>query len=1213
MSAKTLFDTFTNLYPLAKTLRFELEPFEETKPFLNEVIAKDTEIEKLYEAVMKPCLDKIHSEFITDSLKNTQLNESYIHQLKELIVKKRSFKNRQEQSDVDEKIEDVVSKLREDVATSYTYTAEKWKEANTDIPFKEKGYKTLTEAASLKLLIKKFPEKEKEIKKFEMFWTYFTGYNQNRENYYGHEDKSTAVSYRVINDNLFRFIDNCILYASLHEKNSKYMQYAEVFELSTYTKTLSQSTINVYNVKIGELNKLSNELYPGKERKKQKIPMLKVLYKEIGSEIQKEKARLVIEKGKEWEYMRAMIDAQMYSAKAIELLTFIVNTLADPETDISAIHINQRAIHTLSAKWFTSWEDLGRLLKEKGSINQDKKTGEFRMPKQISLHHIREALVLSNTSVIRQKYVENKIVSKDADGWANFIAIFTHELSELTAQIQEAVELFQKISKTHYKKNLHTKDIKFIADAFLAADRVVKYFVLKDTSVATDGDFYQKIDEYNTGSQCQKYYDAFRNYVTQKPSNENKIKLNFANGQLLDGWDQNKEDQYYGVLLAINDLPHLAIMRKGNTKFFDESHTELYTKGQNMIEKYIYKLLPGPNKMLPKVAFAKSNRQQFTHIFAKYPAIEEVRENETFKKQEKKDDNGKKIKYVDKEGLSLWINFMREILKTYPDWKQFEFEKHLRPTHTYVDVSDFYRDVATYGYKLEKIKINKNVLDRGVQDGEIYLFQIVNKDFKHGENGTKENLHTLLFKELLKPENSRYLKLSGGAEIFFRKAIPDLEKKDIITKEKNKNITSVLPDVVAYRRYTTDKYFLHFPIEVRGGELQGKFNDKVNAYITENRDKINVIGIDRGEKHLLYYSVVLPTGEIIEQGSLNTIHNQNYEEKLRERQDKRNKAREEWEEIGNIKNFKEGYISQAVHEIYQIMLRHNACVVIEDLNIGFRSKRLAKVEKSIYTKFEVALAKKLNHLILKERASEIAGGVLHPYQLTPLISSSTLQTYEKSKQWGMLFKVNPAYTSTTDPVSRWYKHAPLYISPYDTLANIKKKFNAIQITRHDGFYRFTYEYHGKVWHLDAKKNIERYYFDTQSRIRKQKDFYNDLSFLLDGYNKSNNVSAQLFEVEVFDWKQLAYCLKYLTQIRNTDLEGQDFIQSPVAPYFDSRIGFKRVIDETAEKLQGEQLPVSGDGNGAYHIGVKGQMLIDRIAQNYGEVDLFISDEDWSGR
>ncbi|NCQ82229.1 hypothetical protein GW750_05530 [bacterium] len=46
-----------------------------------------------------------------------------------------------------------------------------------------------------------------------------------------------------------------------------------------------------------------------------------------------------------------------------------------------------------------------------------------------------------------------------------------------------------------------------------------------------------------------------------------------------------------------------------------------------------------------------------------------------------------------------------------------------------------------------------------------------------------------------------------------------------------------------------------------------KVNDEINEYIKNNQ--CNIIGIDRGEKHLNFYSVINPQGDIIEQGTLN--------------------------------------------------------------------------------------------------------------------------------------------------------------------------------------------------------------------------------------------------------------------------------------------------------------------------------------------------------
>ena len=74
-------DRFTNLYPLSKTLRFELKPEKETKERFEEwlrqingnieneenFLLKDKKIAAAYVA-LKPILDKIHEDFINISL-----------------------------------------------------------------------------------------------------------------------------------------------------------------------------------------------------------------------------------------------------------------------------------------------------------------------------------------------------------------------------------------------------------------------------------------------------------------------------------------------------------------------------------------------------------------------------------------------------------------------------------------------------------------------------------------------------------------------------------------------------------------------------------------------------------------------------------------------------------------------------------------------------------------------------------------------------------------------------------------------------------------------------------------------------------------------------------------------------------------------------------------------------------------------------------------
>lgn len=69
------------------------------------------------------------------------------------------------------------------------------------------------------------------------------------------------------------------------------------------------------------------------------------------------------------------------------------------------------------------------------------------------------------------------------------------------------------------------------------------------------------------------------------------------------------------------------------------------------------------------------------------------------------------------------------------------------------------------------MKIPTTFIDKLVDEGKIYLFQLYNKDFSPHSNGTP-NLHTLYFKMLFDERNLEDVvyRLNGEAEMFYRPA-----------------------------------------------------------------------------------------------------------------------------------------------------------------------------------------------------------------------------------------------------------------------------------------------------------------------------------------------------------------------------------------------------------------------------------------------------------
>lgn len=169
-------------------------------------------------------------------------------------------------------------------------------------------------------------------------------------------------------------------------------------------------------------------------------------------------------------------------------------------------------------------------------------------------------------------------------------------------------------------------------------------------------------------------------------------------------------------------------------------------------------------------------------------------------------------------------------------------------------------------------------------------------------------------------------------------------------------------------------------------------NSEVREIISNGGIK-HIIGIDRGERNLLYLSLIDLKGNIVMQKSLNILkddHNAkgtDYKGLLTEREGERQDARRNWKKIANIKDLKRGYLSQVVHIISKMLVEYNAIVVLEDLNPGFIRGR-QKIERNVYEQFERMLIDKLNFYVDKHKDINEVGGLLHAFQLTSEFKNS---------------------------------------------------------------------------------------------------------------------------------------------------------------------------------------------------------------------------------
>ena len=119
-------------------------------------------------------------------------------------------------------------------------------------------------------------------------------------------------------------------------------------------------------------------------------------------------------------------------------------------------------------------------------------------------------------------------------------------------------------------------------------------------------------------------------------------------------------------------------------------------------------------------------------------------------------------------------------------------------------------------------------------------------------------------------------KLNGEAEMFYRPASIKYDKpthpKNTPIKNKNtlndKKASTFPYDLIKDKRYTKWQFSLHFPITMNfKAPDKAMINDDVRNLLKSCNNNF-IIGIDRGERNLLYVSVIDSNGAIIYQHSL---------------------------------------------------------------------------------------------------------------------------------------------------------------------------------------------------------------------------------------------------------------------------------------------------------------------------------------------------------
>jgi len=1292
---------FTGIFPVSKTLRFELNPVLLEGQTLNDFWQvyldgpEGNDLHKLYKndkernvnyPIMKAILDQFHKKFIASALEQFVVGDTGVTWESLALAYQEDKKSKAYQKLQGE----MRGKMRK------AFMGHNW------WPYIS-SYSQL-----ISTLMKKMVEEDDDfvesiqesnpkmnldrnkmleaIKAFNNFSVYFGNYQDNRDNMYSEKDQTTSVANRIVNENYPKFLDNIVVYHRLKETCPDELKAIEenlaavlnglmlddIFTPRYYNKCLTQDGIEKYNWLLGGnpnegvlgINSVGNEYlhqHPDSQLKLRSLEMAQ-LHKQILSD--RVRISFLPEQFNSDEELMQSVSAFFEGFDSFNLFEHIqetMNILKDSTTDLNRVYVQGKNLSRLSTLLYGKWDVLGEKLRsvmvtgnaKKAQKEKDKEIEAWLENKCFSLAQIQSvenelmelsahplSLIELLTDLTMWKYdSENKIWSKKS-------------LLKLCmdARITEFSVLMNKYKQGMSIKTDTAKEIlKSVLDQYMELLHVLELLRLgtKAQYIEKD-DFYnsyellfESTDDAVSVSHIVPLYMKVQSYLTRKLADKGKMLLKFDSPTLADGWDANKESANNATILLRDGKFFLMIVNPYNKPNISEGICE---KGSYL--KIVYHQIADastdiPNLMVENgVTVRKTGRKDPDGINRRLEAekdrllpldINMIRKKGSYLKSSSTFNTADSQTYL--------AYYMQRII----EYKGREIDFHFKRPDEYECYQDFIDDVSKQKYSLSLVPFSEYMLETWRQQGKAFLFEITNKDFREKSSGMA-NLHTLYWKELFSAQNLKdsVFKLNGEAELFFREKADSVsfihKKGSVLVNKTFSNGTpidtvfykkllrhfngldvdltpeevSLLPlvktkkaqfDLVKDKRYHEHKFFLHVPITINykaSGTTQKQFNERTLDIFRNNKKELNIIGIDRGERNLIYVAVINQKGEnLIPPRHYNLIGNYDYLAKLKQTEKNRDEARKNWTTQERIKDLKSGYLSQVVHEIAKLVVRYNAVIVLEDLSFGFKRGRF-NVERQVYQNFEKMLIQKLNYLAFKRDAPSLEFGTIRTgLQLTAPFTSFK----ELGKQSGWLFYVPAGYTSKIDP-STGFVNLFNMTKPASSLREFFGAFN--EISYRNGLFYFTFDYSKEKFNTVKTDYTNRWTLASHGLriVGKEKELKNLTSEFANFFEKAKLALGEVSvkTVSALDegmLKELWGLFKILLKMRNSN-DDKDFIISPVAsdtPFLTGPDNSMQIAD--------------ADANGAYNIALKGLFwLYYNFPTDEKGYLKYIKDEEW---
>lgn len=815
-----------------------------------------------------------------------------------------------------------------------------------------------------------------------------------------------------------------------------------------------------------------------------------------------------------------------------------------------------------------------------------------------------------------------------------------------------------------------------LMDSIMAARRFLSVFSVGAYEYDADGSFYKAYGELmDVMADIEYKYNLIRNYFRRKPFNQDKIKVHFGKNVLLGNWpEQDKKGTYGNAYIfrvshnGIPDYEYDYYLGIGNERMFsgkgeqreNRSAFREYLQSSDDLssfERYYYYQMQSntfkgqnyknANGMFP----SEADRELVEYLMDAIEGNESIMKEVRRQNRESPDalsllnlidrvnpsylselSGSQQYSFLYKSMLERWRNGFNQVrrIKAASKYAQEGFLSHN-------EVNSAINDVCNQRV-VEFIPVSAQEMADSIASGNLYLFRITNKDLSYAQtmkdgkrkSRGKENLHTMYFRALMDPEQTTFD--IGVGEVFHRKASTRLKYNENnpthpagfpIGCKKDKTLSRTFEyDLIKDKHYTKDTYLFHLSIfQNYNPYMIGGINDNVREYLRSKNsvEPIHVIGIDRGERNLLYMTMLDEDGKIVEQKSYNAFTyegitaegkpfkiDSDYQVLLKQKAGEMKEQQKHWQTVDNITDLKTGFLSHIIHELAKLMIEKHAIIVMEDLSQGFMTARQNQMA-NVYQEFERMLESKLSYIVAdKSLDRNLPGGLCNGYQLA--------QENMKGAQNGFIFYVPAWMTSKIDPVTGFVNLFSFSYTNREKAKAFFSKFKSICRNQNTGDYEFCFRYKDfaklKVTQLVTCPNVEWTTTTFGKRIERTKtangyvantvdsltDKFTEL-FESKGINVYADIKQQIITRNDADlYEKLVRLFKLMMQMRNSD-DKVDYLISPVCDpathkHFDST---EYDSLDSASKEHNDK-PIDADANGAYNIARKGLIALSQIRE-----------------